>query len=135
MIERKEKGFWTKEKVFEESKKYTVLHDFQKNAGSACAMAYKNNWINEMPWIVRGKRGRKPSVNTTPIIKKTISKNLPVSHHFIDNNRKEESFIFKKGKTYIINIVDIISKKCKYHYTNQNYNTLFNLIGKEAVEI
>lgn len=41
---------WTKDAVFEESKKYKTRGDFQKNSGAYRA-ALRNKWIDEMTWL------------------------------------------------------------------------------------
>ncbi|MCR5362326.1 MAG: GIY-YIG nuclease family protein [Bacteroidales bacterium] len=43
--------YWTKERVFEESHKYTNRRDFVKNAKSASFHAVRNGWIKQMPWL------------------------------------------------------------------------------------
>ena len=43
---------WTKDKVFEESRKYTSRSEFKKNSGSAFKSAYKNNWLDDMTWLI-----------------------------------------------------------------------------------
>ena len=45
---------WTKEAVFEESKKYTTKVEFKKSSSVAYRVAVKNEWIKEMTWI-KGK--------------------------------------------------------------------------------
>ena len=47
----KPKGYWTKERVFEESKKYTSRSEFRKGSCVAYEVARKNNWWDDMPWI------------------------------------------------------------------------------------
>jgi len=42
---------WTKERVFEESKKYTSRSEFKKGNSRAYTLARKNNWLNEMIWF------------------------------------------------------------------------------------
>lgn len=39
---------WTKEQVFEESKKYTSIAEFQKKSVSAYTKALKNKWLDDM---------------------------------------------------------------------------------------
>lgn len=47
---------WTKEKVFEESKKYTSRGNFQKGSSSAYQKALKENWIDDMLWLKSEKK-------------------------------------------------------------------------------
>lgn len=44
---RKPRGFWTKERVLEEAKKYRTFTDWEKNSASSCAIAQKRGWIKE----------------------------------------------------------------------------------------
>ena len=48
---KKVKNFWTKESVFEESKKYSTRGDFSKGCGGAYQSAYRNGWLDEMDWL------------------------------------------------------------------------------------
>ena len=48
---RKSNGFWTKEKVFLEAKKYATKTQFSKSCGSAYEVARKNGWLDEMDWF------------------------------------------------------------------------------------
>ncbi len=47
---------WTKEAVFEESRKYTTVTEFMYNAITAFNSAKKNNWLTEMTWLASSKR-------------------------------------------------------------------------------
>ena len=42
---------WTKEAVFEESKKYSTRREFEVNSSSAYTKALLQGWLDEMPWI------------------------------------------------------------------------------------
>lgn len=50
---------WTKEAVFEESRKYFIVTEFMNNAVAAYTIAKNNNWLTEMDWLAPSKR--KPS--------------------------------------------------------------------------
>ena len=52
------KIIWTKEQVFEESKKYTSIAEFQKKSVSAYTKALKNNWLDDMTWLPRMRSRR-----------------------------------------------------------------------------
>lgn len=41
---------WTKETVFEESKKYSSRSEFKKKKSGAFRIAYMNGWLDEMIW-------------------------------------------------------------------------------------
>lgn len=42
---------WTKEAVFEESKKYTTRREFEVHANAAYDKALTKGWLDEMPWL------------------------------------------------------------------------------------
>lgn len=44
---------WTKEAVFEESKKYSSINDFNLENASAYTVARKKGWLDEMIWLKR----------------------------------------------------------------------------------
>ncbi len=48
-------GKWSKEKVFEEAKKYNSLSQFKYNNNSAYSVARLNGWLVEMIWFARPK--------------------------------------------------------------------------------
>ena len=50
-MKRKPNGYWTKERVFAEAKKYQTRGEFNKGCPSAARIAYKNNWFSEMDWV------------------------------------------------------------------------------------
>ena len=47
IITKKGKGYWTKDKCFEESKKYKNKYLFSKGSRGAHKAAYSNGWLNE----------------------------------------------------------------------------------------
>ena len=46
---------WTKERVFEEARKYKTRNEFGKGCVSAYDVARKNKWLDEMTWFVDGR--------------------------------------------------------------------------------
>lgn len=50
---------WTKNKVFLESKKYNTRNSFKKGCSSAYAVALKNKWLDEMPWLILKRHSSK----------------------------------------------------------------------------
>lgn len=54
--DKKPSNYWTKERVFEEAKKYKSKYEFFKGCESAYQVARKNGWLSEMDWFVKGKR-------------------------------------------------------------------------------
>lgn len=53
---KKPNGYWTKEKVFEEARKYSTRKEFSKGCNSAYVIARKSGWLNEMDWLYFNKR-------------------------------------------------------------------------------
>ena len=47
----KESGYWTKERVLDEGKKYSTKKDFLNNAPTAYSKANKYHWMDEMTWF------------------------------------------------------------------------------------
>ena len=43
---------WTRETVFEESKKYSSRSEFKKMSSGAFRIAYMNGWLDEMNWLI-----------------------------------------------------------------------------------
>ena len=54
----KEKGYWTKKRIFDEATKYSTKVDFKKNAITAYGIAVKFKWIDEMTWFVSNSKPR-----------------------------------------------------------------------------
>lgn len=50
-IKHKPANYWTKEKVFKESRKYTNKKDFNTYARTAFSIANKKGWLSEMVWL------------------------------------------------------------------------------------
>lgn len=50
------KKFWTKEKVFEEARKYQTKKEFIRCNNSVYVIACRNKWIKQMTWFIEGKR-------------------------------------------------------------------------------
>ncbi|MBQ7182027.1 MAG: GIY-YIG nuclease family protein [Bacteroidaceae bacterium] len=48
---RKPSNYWTRSRVFEESRKYTNKKEFEANANGAFQKAMKNGWLKEMLWL------------------------------------------------------------------------------------
>lgn len=54
-MKTKPNGYWTKERVFEEARKYRTRKEFEKGCGSAYVTARRNGWLPEMTWFINGK--------------------------------------------------------------------------------
>ena len=49
---RKPSNYWTRERVFEESLKYTNKKDFEANAKTAFLKAMQHGWLEQMVWLI-----------------------------------------------------------------------------------
>ena len=49
------RGKWSKNKCFEEAKKYKLRSEFQKNSSQAYHISMKNKWIEEMDWFPKNR--------------------------------------------------------------------------------
>lgn len=56
---QKPNGYWTKERIFEEAKKYKTRTEFQKGNPTAYGKAHINDWLKEMTWFIY--KDRKPN--------------------------------------------------------------------------
>lgn len=85
---------WTKEAVFEESKKYSSKTEFKKNRGGAFKVAYDNGWLVEMDWL---KHPTPKSIKWTydAVIKE--SKKYPSIIEFNKNNPSAYNVARKNG--------------------------------------
>ncbi len=54
----KPNGFWTKERVFEEARKYTTKHLFDRGCRGAYGAAERNGWFKEMTWFEQPNRNK-----------------------------------------------------------------------------
>lgn len=59
-------GYWTKERVFEEARKYTMKHLFSKGCRGAYGAAERNGWLEEMTWF------EKPNPNNPRVWSKEV---------------------------------------------------------------
>ena len=53
---QKPNGFWTKENVFAEAKKYKTRTEFQKGCSRAYKVARVNGWLDEMNWLTSSQK-------------------------------------------------------------------------------
>lgn len=49
--EKKQKGYWTKEKCYEEALKYTSKSVFNTKSSGAYRVAKKNGWLDDYIWL------------------------------------------------------------------------------------
>lgn len=57
-MKTKPNGYWTKENVFAEARKYRTKKEFEKGCGSAYVTARRNGWLSEMTWFQNGYKLR-----------------------------------------------------------------------------
>lgn len=97
---------WTKNKVFEESKKYSSRIEFKKKNSSAYNVALKNKWLDEMTWLI-SLRLKSKNITKEDVFEK--SKEYKYKSHFRiyantyfkiaeKNNWLKEMFWFVKPK-------------------------------------
>lgn len=79
---------WTKNKVFNESKKYSSRIEFKKKNSSAYNVALKNKWLDEMTWLIP-LRLKTKNITKENVFKK--SKEFKYKSHF----RKYANTFFK----------------------------------------
>ena len=53
-------GYWTKDRVFDEARKYTRKVDFKYKASRAYILARKNGWLQEMDWFINYDGDHRP---------------------------------------------------------------------------
>lgn len=85
---------WTKEAVFEESKKYSSKTEFKKNRGGAFKVAYDNGWLVEMDWL---KHPTPQSIKWTYDAVINESKKYPSIIEFNKNNPSAYNVARKNG--------------------------------------
>lgn len=92
---------WSKEKVFEESRKYSTKSEFNKNNSSAYNVARKNGWLQNMTWL-----HQKLQWNYESAYKE--SQKYHSRSEFKKNNRSAFDYIYKH------NMLDQIAKLNKW---------------------
>ena len=76
---------WTRENVFEESKKYSSRSEFKKGSSGAFHIAYINGWLDEMTWLVH------PAPKPNKWTKDAVFEESKKYSFFSDFNRKNAS--------------------------------------------
>ena len=84
----KPKGFWSKEKCLEESKKYQTRYAFRVGSPSAYAITQRNGWLNDCVWLKPPKTRDKWTYDTC----KTEAKKYETRGQF----RKDSPTAYKK---------------------------------------
>ena len=57
-------GYWTKELVMEEARKYTSSHEFKEGNPKAYSAAQRNDWMKECTWFIKPKNAKKWNYDT-----------------------------------------------------------------------
>lgn len=76
------RGYWTKDRVFEESKKYKAPTEFAKGSSGAYQKACKEKWIDKMFWLQR--KSHKPYTKEEVL---TEAKKYKTKKEFENNER------------------------------------------------
>lgn len=82
MKERKPVGYWTKERVMEIGRKYTLLKDFRAQEETAYYYARKFDCLKEMIWLQHSKTGTEIKWTEEKIIE--VAKKCDDVHDFLD---------------------------------------------------
>lgn len=56
MVKKKPKGYWNREKCYEEAKKFTSKSNFSRKSGYAYKLSLENNWLNDYDWFVENQK-------------------------------------------------------------------------------
>lgn len=140
-----EVGYWTKEKIIEESKKYTTKSEFKFYSQVAYVKAREMNLFNEMPWFkVKNVSNIKDCIYgyffdnfKTVYIGRTIERRIKIrDKEHRNKNYNDSVYNFAKENNISIPDIKIIesgltvfdgAEREKYwenYYKNNGYNTL-----------
>lgn len=50
---RKNDGYWSKERCYQEAEKYDTIKDFETNSKCACVISRRNGWMEDYVWLTR----------------------------------------------------------------------------------
>lgn len=92
----KPRGYWNKERVFEESKKYSTIFDFKTNSKTAYRVAANNKWIGEMIWLKR----KEP--NYLFCVYVYIDEDNKCAYVGLTKNKEERHNVHKTGKYHSV---------------------------------
>lgn len=118
-------GKWTKELVYEESKKFTTLYDFSRQRSQAYTIALKNGWLNEMIWLERKcKRWNKEEVfeeSKKYISKKDFENGCRTAYTLAYKNKwfSEMEWLKPKKKAVKWTKEKVFEEMCKYKNITQ----------------
>ena len=79
----KPSGYWTRDRVEEENKKYSLRWNFQKGCSRAYQVALKNGWLDEFTWLYN--KNIKPLVKMVDSMISTnhlIQQEMPLPYTF-----------------------------------------------------
>lgn len=96
---------WTKEKVFEEARKYTTKHLFHKKSRGAYGAAERNGWFDEMIWF-ETSNPNKPRVWSKNIVFE-FAKNFHTKIEFRKANKSAYNVACKNNWLIEMNWLDI----------------------------
>lgn len=121
------KGYWAKENVIEESKKYKKLNDIKKNNKTLYEKIMKNKWQDEMPWIELKKHHESGYWNKDNIIKESKKYRTKAEFKFYSQVayvKAREMNLFKEMPWLKIKDVSNV-KDCIYGYFFEEFKTVY----------
>ncbi len=108
---------WTKDLVFEESRKYVSRKDFKKYSVGAYNVAYKNNWLCEMEWL---KRPISSKLKWTKNLVFEEGKKYTKLTDFIKNSSRAYEVARKNGWLKEMNWFETLKRKDGYWKIKEN---------------
>ena len=125
-FEYHQKGYWTKEKAIEESKKYTRLYDFMRDNKGLYEKMRKKGWLTDVPWL-------KKSINEVgfwteeKILEESKKFNTKAEFKFYSQvayNKAREMKLFEKMPWLRIKNVSKVND-CVYGYFFEDFKTVY----------
>ena len=111
---------WSKNKVFEESKKYKTRTEFKKSCSRAYNVALKNKWLDEMTWLIPLRLNTKNITREEVFLK---AKEFMYKSHF----RKNANTYFRIAEKN-----DWLKEMTWFKKPNRNYQTNNEKVKKKS---
>lgn len=105
----KPSGYWTKERVFEEARKYTMKYLFSKGCRGAYGAAERNGWLNEMTWFEEPVPN-KPRVWTKDVVFE-FARQFETKAQFRNANKSAYNAAWRKGWLEEMNWLDALARE------------------------
>ena len=107
-------GYWTKERVFEEARKYSTKHLFYEGCRGGYGAAERNGWFNEMTWFEE-PNPNKPKVWTKETIF-ALARTCKTKAEFRKANKGAYNVAWKNGW---LNEMDWLGALARDPYTKE----------------